>query len=39
MEVCTIQQYSFDQIQQIASNFTATLDPEVIELLLEIKKK
>ncbi|MDA7573749.1 MIF4G domain-containing protein [bacterium] len=38
MEVCTIQQYSFDQIQQIASNFTATLDPEVIELLLEIKK-
>ncbi len=38
MEVCTIQQYSFDEIQKIASTFTATLDTDVIELLLEIKK-
>lgn len=38
MEVCTIQQYSFDEIQNIASTFTATLDDDVIELLLEIKK-
>ena len=38
MEVCTIQQYSFDEIQKIASTFTATLDTDIIELLLEIKK-
>ena len=33
MEVCTIQQYSFDEIQNIAATFTATLDDDVIELL------
>lgn len=38
MEVCSITQYTFNEIQAIASNFTATLDEDVINDLLEIKK-
>ena len=38
MEVCSITQYSFKKIEEIASTFTATLDEDVINDLLEIKK-
>lgn len=38
MEVCSITQYTFSEIEAIASNFTATLDEDVINDLLEIKK-
>jgi hypothetical protein len=38
MEVCSITQYTFNEIEAIASNFTATLDEDVINDLLEIKK-
>jgi len=38
MEVCSITQYSFNKIEEIASTFTATLDQDVINDLLEIKK-
>ena len=38
METCRVKQYTFSQIQDIASTFDAVLDDDFIQVLLEIKK-